>query len=169
MTRREGAAMKNPEAKDADSAERLNVGRIDHIVLAYQNRENLDKAREEFSALLGVEDWEDLGEIEEVRLQIWISWKAGLELICPTGAGSFVDEHLSSHGEGFFSMVFGVADLSRAMERVKDRGGNAVALAATPPDGAVRRYAVTREAVLGKVGGIEVLLGEFSLRHPEGS
>jgi Glyoxalase/Bleomycin resistance protein/Dioxygenase superfamily len=156
--------MATPRDEHADTANRLNVGRIDHIVLAYRNRENLERARKQFSALLGVDDWEELGEIAEVRLYIWISWKAGLELICPTGDSSFIAEHLAAHGEGFFSMVFGVADLNRAMARVKDNGGDANALAATPPAGALRRYAVTREAVLGEVGGIQVLLGEFALR-----
>lgn len=146
---------------------RLNVGRIDHIVLAYANRENLDRARGEFSALLGVEDWEDLGELPDVKLRIWISWQAGLELICPTGPGSFADEHLAKHGEGFFSMVFGTADLARAMQRVDRNGGHAVGLAAVPPPGALRRYAVTREAVVGEVGRIPVLLGEFALHEEQ--
>ncbi|MEZ4331491.1 MAG: VOC family protein [Myxococcota bacterium] len=148
---------------------RLNVGRIDHIVLAYRDRASQARARDEFSRLLGVDDWEDLGEIEEVKLAIWISWQAGLELICPTGPGSFADEHLARHGEGFFSMVFGVEDLPAAMKRVEEGGGNAVPLAATPPAGAVRRYAVTREAIVGEIGAIPVLLGEFSLRRPSGA
>lgn len=153
---------------DAARAPRLNVGRIDHIVLAYRDRERQARAREEFSRLLGVDDWEDLGEIDEVKLAIWISWQAGLELICPTGPGSFVDDHLAKHGEGFFSMVFGVEDLPAAMARVDENGGRAIALAATPPAGAVRRYAMTREAVVGEIGAIQVLLGEFSLRSPRG-
>ena len=144
--------------------ERLNVGRIDHIVLAYNDRASLDRARERLGALLGVDDWEELGEIAEVQLYIWISWQAGLELICPTGPGSFIERHLADHGEGFFSMVFGVEDLDRGIARVKENGGHAEALAATPPAGARRRYAVTREAVVGEVGGINVLLGEFALR-----
>jgi hypothetical protein len=146
--------------------ERLNVGRIDHIVLVYANRDNLDRARGEFGALLGVDDWEDLGDLPDVKLRIWISWHAGLELICPTGPGSFADEHLAKHGEGFFSMVFGTADLGRAMERVDRNGGHATPLEAVPPPGAVRRYAVTREAVVGEIGRIPVLLGEFALRDP---
>lgn len=159
--------MTAPREECVDTADRLNVGRVDHIVLAYRSRENLESARKQFSEQLGVDDWEELGEIAEVRLYIWISWTAGLELICPTGEGSFIAEHLAAHGEGFFSMVFGVADLNRAMARVKDAGGSADALVATPPAGALRRYAVTREAVLGEVGGIQVLLGEFSLRRSE--
>jgi 4-hydroxyphenylpyruvate dioxygenase-like putative hemolysin len=150
-------------------APRLNVGRIDHIVLAYHDRASQARARDEFSRLLGVDDWEDLGELEDVKLAIWISWQAGLELICPTGPGSFADEHLARHGEGFFSMVFGVEDLPAAMKRVEESGGNAIPLEATPPAGAVRRYAVTREAIVGEIGAIPVLLGEFSLRRPTGS
>lgn len=150
-------------------APRLNVGRIDHIVLAYRDRASQARARDEFSRLLGVDDWEDLGEIEEVKLAIWISWQAGLELICPTAPGSFADEHLARHGEGFFSMVFGVEDLPAAMKRVEEGGGNAIPLAATPPPGAIRRYAVTREAIVGEIGAIPVLLGEFSLRGSSGA
>jgi len=159
--------MATPREQQVDSADRLNVGRIDHIVLAYRDRESLDRVRSQFSTLLGVDDWEELGEIAEVRLHIWISWRAGLELICPTSEGSFIDEHLATHGEGFFSMVFGVADLQSAMTRVTHHGGDAIALLATPPKGALRRYAVTREAVVGEIGGIHVLLGEFSLRTSE--
>lgn len=150
----------------APRAPRLNVGRIDHIVLAYRDRASQARAREQFSRQLGVDDWEDLGEIDEVKLAIWISWQAGLELICPTGPGSFVDDHLARHGEGFFSMVFGVDDLPSAMKRVDEHGGHATPLDATPPAGAVRRYAVTREAIVGEVGAIQVLLGEFALRTP---
>ena len=145
--------------------ERLNVGRIDHIVLAFENRANLDRERERLSALLGVDDWEELGEIEDAGLYIWISWHAGLELICPTRPGSLVEQHLATHGEGFFSMVFGVDDLESAMARVNENGGHAMPLAATTPAGALRHYAVTREAVVGEVGGINVLLGEFALRR----
>lgn len=147
----------------ATSGDRQNVGRIDHIVLAYRDRASQDRAREEFTRQLGVDDWEDLGDLDDVKLRIWISWQAGLELICPTGPGSFVDDHLARHGEGFFSMVFGVADLPSAMKRVEDGGGKSIPLAAVPPPGALRRYTVTREAVVGEIGRINVLLGEFAL------
>lgn len=153
-------------ASPKDTRQRQNVGRIDHIVMAYASRENLARAREEFSQLLGVDDWEDLGDLDDVKLSIWISWKAGLELICPIGPGSFVDDHLAKHGEGFFEMVFGTADLASAMERVNRSGGRAIALDVVPPEPAVRQYAVTREAIVGEIGKINVLLGEFVLREP---
>ena len=155
--------MKNTD--ETSGLERENVGRIDHIVLAFENRENLDRERERLTALLGVDDWEELGEIENVGLYIWISWRAGLELICPTRPGSIAEEHLATHGEGFYSMVFGVQDLDAAIARVNDNGGEAFPLDATTPEGALRHYAVTREAVVGEVGGINVLLGEFALRR----
>ena len=152
------------ERKDGtEGLERLNVGRIDHIVLAYRDRSNLDRERARLTALLGVDDWEELGEIEDAGLYIWISWRAGLELICPTRPGSLVERHLETHGEGFFSMVFGVDDLDAAVARVNENGGHAVPLNATTPAGALRHYAVTREAVVGEVGGINVLVGEFAL------
>ena len=146
-----------------EGLERLNVGRIDHIVLAFEDRSNLDRERARLTALLGVDDWEELGEIADAGLYIWISWHAGLELICPTRPGSIVEEHLAAHGEGFFSMVFGVGDLDAAVARVNENGGHAVPLEVTTPAGALRHYAVTREAVVGEVGGINVLLGEFAL------
>lgn len=159
--------MKSDRKEAERDLERLNVGRIDHIVLAYVDRTNLDRARERLGALLGIDDWEELGEISEVRLHIWISWQAGLELICPTGPGSVIEQHLADHGEGFYSMVFGVEDLDRGIARVAENGGHAEPLVASTPAGALDRYAVTREAVVGEVGGINVLLGEFAL-HRQG-
>ena len=155
--------MTSQSTDEGGNLERLNVGRIDHIVLAFQSRSNLDRERERLTALLGVDDWEELGEIENVGLYIWISWRAGLELICPTRPGSIVEDHLAARGEGFYSMVFGVEDLDAAIARVNENGGHAVPLDATTPAGALRHYEVTREAVVGEVGGINVLLGEFAL------
>jgi hypothetical protein len=142
---------------------RRNVGTIDHIVLAYRSRESQEEARQEFHDLLGVDDWVDLGELPEFGIRILISWKGGLELLSPTRPGSLIDEHLAGRGEGFYSMVFGVANLDDSIDRLQRAGHSAYRLSPAP-DEVLRRLEVSREASIGEVGSIPVLIGEFKPR-----
>jgi hypothetical protein len=145
-------------AKHAD--ERRNVGRLDHIILLYRNRENQESARQKFSALLGVDDWDEVGEGSE-GIYILISWKSGLELICPTREVAAFERHLAAHGEGFYCLVFGVADLGRAMEHIAKISGRAPYALGDPPSKVFEKFDIAREAVVGEVGGMRLMLGEF--------
>src|SRR5258706_13822299 len=104
--------------------ERRNVGRIDHVLLLYRSRESQDSARHRLTELLGIDDWDEVGEGDE-GIYIWISWNSGIELICPTREVPAFEKHLAVHGEGFYCLVYGVADLDRAVAQVTQASGRA--------------------------------------------
>jgi len=139
---------------------RRNVGAIDHLVLAYRDAESQSEARAQFSELLGVDDWDDLGELEEAGVRVFVSWSSGLELLAPTRANSMIERHLAERGEGVFSVVVGVSDLDAAVEHVRSSGGRAEYFP-PPPRQVAARFAVAREAL---VGGLALVLGEFAPR-----
>ena len=138
---------------------RENAGRIDHIVLIYRTPESQEAARQEFSALLGIDDWDDLGEVYE-RLRVFVSWGSGIELIRPTKPDPTFDSHLARHGDGFYCVVFGVADLEKASAWIANLGSTPSPLP-RPPEAVFDTFEVAREASVGEVGGINLTLGEF--------
>jgi hypothetical protein len=142
------------------SADRRNVGRIDHVILIYRTRESQEAARQKFSALLGIDDWDEVGEAAE-GIYIFISWTSGIELVCPTREVPAFERHLSTRGEGFYAMVFGVADMKAAIERIEAFGGRAPYALPPPPASVMDKFDVVREVVVGDVGGIRLMLGEF--------
>ena len=141
-------------------AARQDAGRIHHIVLAYRDAARQLAARQRFTEILGIDDWVDLGVIEAGHVAVVVSWSSGLELLAPTGPGSILDDHLAAHGEGFYSLVFGVDDLEASVDRAKAAGTSVYRLP-RPPERAFERFTVAREAVLGEIGAIDVILGEF--------
>ena len=147
-------------SKQNETNGRNNVGRIDHSVLIYRNRENQEKARQQFSLLLSIDDWVDYGEMKVEGVHPVVSWKAGLELIYPIREIPIFEQHLAKHGEGFYNFVFGVADLDHAIAHLM-RNGRTVHPLGRPPEGVFRVFEVAREATVGKVGDVNVTLGEF--------
>jgi hypothetical protein len=143
-----------------DKAKRRNVGRIDHIILLYRTRESQEQARQSFSELLGVDDWDEIGEASE-GLYIFISWRSGIELVCPTRPVGTFERHLAAHGEGFYCLVFGVANLAQAIANVERLKGRAPRALGDPPPKVLERFCVAREAVVGEVAGLRLMLGEF--------
>jgi hypothetical protein len=144
--------------------ERRNVGRIDHIILLYRNRESQDDARQKFTDLLGIDDWDEIGEGSE-GIYIWISWGSGIELICPTREVPAFDKHLAAHGEGFYALVFGVASLEQAMSHIKRLTGRAPHALGTAPAPVYDKFEIANEAVVGVVGGMRLMLGEFKSKN----
>jgi hypothetical protein len=142
---------------------RRNAGRIDHIILIYRTRESQEQARRSFTGLLGVDDWDDLGEASE-GLYILISWCSGIELVCPTRAVGTFERHLDAHGEGFYCLVFGVASLDQAVANIARLNGRAPRELPDPPAKVLERFSVAREAFVGEVSGLRLMLGEFVAR-----
>lgn len=140
--------------------DRRNVGRVDHVILLYRNRENQERARQQFTTLLGIDDWQDVGEGGE-GIYILISWASGIELICPTRQVPTFERHLATHGEGFYCLVFGVASLEQAMAHIAQISGRAPRALGDPPRPVFDRFEVAREAFVGDVGGLRLMLGEF--------
>jgi hypothetical protein len=147
--------------------ERRNVGRVDHVLFLYRNRESQDEARRKLTELLGIDDWDEVGDGDE-GIYIWISWASGIELICPTREVPAFEKHLAAHGEGFYCLVFGVADLHQAMVHIKAITGRAPHPLGSAPPKVYEKFDIAREAVVGVVGGVRLMLGEFkskSLDH----
>jgi hypothetical protein len=142
------------------SVPRRNAGRIDHIILIYRTRESQEQARRSFTEVLGVDDWDEVGEASE-GLYIFISWRSGLELVCPTRAVGTFERHLAAHGEGFYCLVFGVANLEHAVRNIAQINGRTPRELPDPPDKVLERFAVAREAFVGEVAGLRLMLGEF--------
>jgi len=149
-----------------DLLPRRNAGRIDHIILIYRTRESQEQARQSFTELLGVDDWDEIGEASE-GLYIFISWRSGLELVCPTRAVGTFERHLAGHGEGFYCLVFGVASLDQAIANIARLNGRAPRELPDPPAAVMERFSVAREAFVGEVSGLRLMLGEFVPRGAE--
>jgi hypothetical protein len=147
-------------ASASDSGARRNVGRLDHIILLYRNRENQESARRKFSQLLGIDDWDEVGEGSE-GIYILISWKSGLELICPTREVAVFERHLATHGEGFYCLVFGVASLRQAMDHIGRITGRVPYALGPPPAKVFEKFDIASEAIVGEVAGMRLMLGEF--------
>jgi hypothetical protein len=143
-----------------DNTQRRNVGRIDHLLLLYRNRENQEQARQKFTELLGIDDWDEVGEGDE-GIYIFISWKSGIELVCPTRSVPAFERHLEAHGEGFYCLVFGVANLDQAMAHIKGITGRDPYLLGKPPAAVLQKFDIANEAIVGMVGGVRLMLGEF--------
>jgi hypothetical protein len=142
---------------------RRNVGRIDHAVFLYEGRDELDRARDELRTVLGIDDWDDYGTLEKQGIRVVVSWGSGIELLCPTRAGTVFTDMIAARGMQLASMVLGVADLDAAMARSAELGRPLVETVfdPAPPQGLVDRFAVAREAHAGVFAGEKLVLGEF--------
>lgn len=150
-------------SKPTPLPDRRNVGRIDHIILLYRDRESQEAARTKFTALLGIDDWDEVGAGDE-GIYIIISWVSGIELICPIREVPAFERHLAAHGEGFYAMVFGVADLKQAVAQIKAVTGRSPHLLGAAPAPVYRRFEIADEAIVGEVCGMRLMLGEFKAR-----
>lgn len=139
---------------------RPTAGRIDHVILLYKDRASQEAARLEFTQLLRIDDWDEIGEGSE-GIHILISWRSGIELICPVREVPAFQKHLATYGEGFYCLVFGVASLDEAMAHIRHLTGRMPRALGEPPQKVYEKFTVAREAIAGSVGGVRVMLGEF--------
>ncbi|MDT2003850.1 hypothetical protein FXW78_01510 [Rhodococcus opacus] len=153
---------------------RTNV--IDHVTFIYR-KENLDAARAELSAALGITDWDGPTEFKRFGITQIQSVSAGVELLAPTGDHGFIADHLKEHGEGFFALIYGVEDLDKAVQEARARGIEPVLDDDGSPlvidsmvggaDGGVAhptwagRVTVYKEVPLHPVAGLNLYLGEI--------
>jgi hypothetical protein len=107
---------------------------------------------------------DEVGEGSE-GIHILISWRSGIELICPVGEVLPFQKHLAAHGEGFYCLVFGVASLDEAMTHIRELTGRMPHVLGEPPQKVYEKFTVAREAIAGSIGGVRVMLGEF---EPQG-
>lgn len=140
-----------------------NVDRIDHVVFLYRTEAGLAAARDEFSRVLNIEDWEKW-ETNAITgyAHAYISFAAGIELIAPNlelGTDHPFMRHLAEKGEGFYGLVYGVKDLDAARKRVENEGLNVLWEFSGDHSRSVSRL---RELQLEQqVGGVVIALGEI--------
>jgi hypothetical protein len=135
-------------------------GRIHHTLFIYRNRENQLAAKESFSSLLGINDWQEIGEVPE-GLSVLISWGSGIELVYPVSDNPVYKQHLNEHGEGFYAIVFGVENLESSVAHIEQVSGKRPFVLKETPKPVFDVFQTAKEAIVGKVAGTLVLLGEF--------
>lgn len=136
-----------------------SAGRIDHLVFHYPSLEARNVARDEFATALDIDDWMDLGAVNDTFF-VTVSWSSGIELISPIEPNSVAPPPAVNP---FHALVFGVPDLPRAVSVARQQGRTVVELP-PPPDLVFEIFSTAREATLGEVGAITVLFGEFTPR-----
>lgn len=142
------------------NTDRENVGRIDHIILIYKNKENQLNAKAQFSENLGIDDWHEVGEAEQ-GLSIVISWSAGIELVYPIDDNPAYQQHLEKYGEGFYALVFGVSNIDESVSKIEAIRGRKPFMLETAPKPVYEKFDIAREAVVGNMAGVKLMLGEF--------
>jgi hypothetical protein len=137
------------------------VDRVSHVVLRFEP-DHLDDVKGFFEAL-GVTTFE-LVDDPELGLRVWVSFEAGVELIAPAYAGGraydAVRAELDRHGEGFHSLVFGVADLDAAAAAAASVGVPVTRRSSfTGSARWAERFRRLDEAMLEPLHGVPVVLG----------
>jgi hypothetical protein len=151
---------------DLETLEPTYVGHVNHVCFAYASAESQENARREFSQLLEIDDWDEMTTDPGRKLRVFISWKSGIELIAAMGPGSLIDEHLAKHGEGFYSLSVGVADLDASMARINALGRETRRTGGHPDQ--KQRWEVAEQAsIIGPVGGIKLIVGEHRGYKPK--
>jgi hypothetical protein len=135
------------QAESATSMVHAFANRLTHVVYGIEP-DHVPEA---------LEFWRSLGagferfERPEYGLTIHFDWDRGVEIITPTGPGEPADRvrrFLEQHGEGVFTVDFGVEDLQTAMDKVADFGlsTRAVTRTMTGEEPWFHRFAALTEA-----------------------
>src|ERR1700733_5240448 len=99
------------------------IGCVDHIgIIVYQ--ENLKRYAEYLSNLLQIE-FDEPTVNPDLGIVAACAWDARLELIAPTNDSSEYYARLETFGEGTTTIVFGVEDIDKAVERAGSLGVSA--------------------------------------------
>jgi hypothetical protein len=148
----------------------INAGHVDHVCFAYKTVDSQDKARQEFSTLLGLNDWDDMVVVKR-NLRVLISWGGGLELIAPIGPGSILDAYFEKNSPGFYSLAFGVDTLEKAMEHFEQHGRVSKRTTGQHEQPSLmERFDVFKQSLVeGPVGGVKLILAEHRGFHPKAS
>ncbi len=137
-----------------------SIQRIDHIVIIVKE-ETAHPLADLLGRVLGI-PWNEPQVNEATGALIIVSWDAGLEIIAPIREEGPYWERIQRFGEGSVSIVFGVPDLDKGMERAKANGLDIAFLAQLNGDEPwLSRFSKFREARLASLG--ENLSLSFSL------
>lgn len=98
------------------------IDHVNHVCFLFK-LENLERAIEQFTKALGIDDWDGPRSVPQFGVHHAQSLNSGIELLAPsTTEESMFTAHLREHGEGFFALTYGVADLGAAIERARANG-----------------------------------------------
>jgi hypothetical protein len=100
---------------------RQAVNRLDHIAILVK-LENLEKYKQLLTDTLGVV-WDEATPNESAGVIALPSWDSGLELIAPMRESGTIWDRIQRWGEGTVSIVFGVPDIDKAIEKATEGGG----------------------------------------------
>jgi hypothetical protein len=130
------------------------VGRLDRASWLVEP-ENAEKYVKMLEALFDLRFERDTGAPKGAAS--YVSWDGGLEVLTPSpgAAESEFRDRLAAHGEGLYSVAFGVEDLAETVERVR-------ALGCTPDEAVTRRDGAT-EATLTEFVGTKLIASEPAL------
>ncbi len=98
-----------------------HINHVDHVVFIYR-LENFETAKEQFSKALGINDWDGPAELPYFGVLHTQSLSTGMEILAPLQEGTPFDDYLRERGEGFFALVYGVANVRKAAEEAQARG-----------------------------------------------
>jgi hypothetical protein len=97
------------------------VDHVSHVCFIYR-KENFATAVQQFAAALGISDWDGPQELPYFGVLQTQSVSAGIEILAPLQDGTVFDEYLRTRGEGFFALIYGVANVRKAAAEAEARG-----------------------------------------------
>ena len=98
----------------------MKAKRIDHICIAVRD---LSKARKIYEETLGLElAVEYVAEQEKIKVARYYLGEVALELMESTGPEGEVAKFIKRRGEGVFLISYGVDDVEKGLDELKNRG-----------------------------------------------
>jgi hypothetical protein len=137
-----------------------NIGRIDHVVITVSPK-NFQPCIEKLTRMLGLKFQGPIYRKAE-NTQAAVDWDSGMEVLAPITEEGMLWEQLKVRGEGYMSVVFGVANLDKAREQAAAAGVQPlfdVGLNGDEPW--FDRFDVVKETLLEPVFGATIVLGEI--------
>lgn len=137
----------------------MTKSRIDHIVIGIKP-ENLETCREKLEQILDLEF--EYAEREDLGVNIYTDWDAGIELLSPSSPDSAFWEQLNAKGEGILSVVVAVEDIDRTKQKAQKAGiGHYPEVGLRGDEPWAERFDLMRESSLDPVFGIGLILAQL--------
>jgi len=138
------------------------VNHVDHVAwIAFYDtiEDHISRLEELAGATLERYEREDAG------ILICVNWEAGLEILAPlpqrTEFNAMLYDHLEKHGEGIFSVVFGVKSIDEEGKRLEGLGYAVGPQLDDAPDTPWHDKLVMRERMVGPFMDGHFVLGQI--------
>jgi hypothetical protein len=144
------------------SAMKKFVNHIDHVAYV-STLANIERNVAELEAVTGASlqrfQRDDMGFV------MYLDWDAGLEVVAPydekTDFNISLHDRLEKHGEGLFSIVFGVDDLEKHKEKLEAKGMQVGPLMDDLPTSPWHHRLVLRERIAPAVMNSQIVLSQI--------